>query len=202
MKKKFAALILIATIILGGCSSQNFSKNDLPISFLTGSYSIDVNDLSQVVGDADYVFVAEVREEVETIYKNAVMIETADGVKEISDPYTEYSIVIIDNIKGSLKKNEEFKILKHGGISNDNNSIVLYEDDSLLETNKCYIISAYAQPDGSLLISGPNSSLILEETSLSEIISSEKYKEYKNALKNEVITDRKRYKATNESIEN
>ncbi|SCP97334.1 hypothetical protein [Anaerobium acetethylicum] len=198
MRKKLNVLMFMAIVIFGGCSNENFSKGDLPVTYLSGSYSIDVNDLSQVIGDADYVFVAEVKEEIRTIYKNKVTIETDDGMKEISDPYTEYSIAVIDNLKGNLRKSEAFSIIKHGGISSDNLSVVLYEDDILLETNKYYIISAYAQPDGSLLISGPNSNLALEGTIISEIVSSDEYKEYENACENEVITGRIRFKATNE----
>lgn len=196
MKKIIIAVILLTMFALGACSNKNdVSKNNLPITYLSGSFSIDVNDLSQIVGDADYVFVAEVKDKVETIYKNKVTIETENGIKEVSDPYTKYSITVIDNIKGKLKKNNEFSILKAGGISKDNKSIILYKDDELLQVGKYYIISAYAQPDGSLLISGSNSSLVLSETSKDKIRSSEEYKEYKKAFEKEVVTDRKRFKS-------
>lgn len=196
MKKILTAVMLLTIFVLGSCSNKNdVSKNNLPITNLSGSFCIDVNDLSQIVGDADYVFVAEVKDKVETIYKNKVTIETENGTKEVSDPYTKYSITVIDNIKGKLKKNNEFLVLKAGGISQDNKSIILYQDDELLQVGKYYIISAYAQPDGTLLISGPNSSLVLNETIKDKITSSEEYKKYKKALEKEVVTDRKRFKS-------
>ncbi|MFS1511055.1 hypothetical protein VQL36_01265 [Chengkuizengella sp. SCS-71B] len=199
MRKILIVLILLPSLILSACSSLNeASMNDLPVTKLTGSFSIDVNDLTQIVGDADYVFVAEVMEEVETLYKYPVTIETENGLKEVSDPYTKYSIKVVDNIKGKLKGDKQFDILKAGGISQDQESIVLYEEDELLQAGKYYIISAYAQPDGSLLVSGPNSSSVLNETSKSKIFSSKEYKEYKEAFKNEFKSDRKRFKSKHE----
>lgn len=199
MKKILVVAMILTMVVLSACSvSNNVNKSDLPITNLSGSFSIDVNDLTQIVGDADYVFVAEVNDEVETIYKNKVTIETENGNKEVSDPYTKYTITVVDNIKGKLKKNNQFDILKAGGISQDKKSIVLYEDDELFEVGKYYIMSAYAQPDGSLLVSGPNSSLVLNETSKEKVVSSEKYKEYKKALENEVVSDRKRFKSSHE----
>ncbi|NDI34941.1 hypothetical protein [Chengkuizengella sediminis] len=199
MKKMLIVLLLLPTLILGACSNGiDVSMNDLPVTKLSGSFSIDVNDLTQIVGDADYVFVAEITDEVETLYKDPVTIETKNGSKEVSDPYTKYSIMVVDNIKGKLKGNKKFDILKAGGISQDQESIVLYEDDELLQVGKYYIIAAYAQPDGSLLVSGPNSSSVLTETSKSKIVSSKEYKEYKEAFKNEFKSDRKRFKSSQE----
>lgn len=199
MKKILIVLIFLTTVILGACSNEkDLSKGDLPVTNLSGSFSIDVHDLNQIVGDADYVFVAKVNNEVETLYKDKVTIETKDGTKEVSDPYTKYSITVIDNIKGKLKKNNEFDIIKQGGISEDQKSIVLYEDDELFQVGKYHIMSAYAQPDGSLLVSGPNSSLVLTETSKDKIVSSEEYKKYKKALEREVKGDRKRFKSSHE----
>jgi hypothetical protein len=200
MKNKLIfSMLLSSTLLIGACSNvNNFSKSDLPVTNLSGSFSIDVHDLSQVVGDADYVFVAKVNDEIETIYKDTVTIETKDGDKEVSDPYTKYSITVIDNIKGKLKKNKEFDILKAGGISEDKKSIILYEDDELFKEDNYYIMSAYAQPDGSLLVSGPNSSLALANTSKAEIVSSEDYKKYKKAFGNEKVSDRIRFKSSHE----
>jgi hypothetical protein len=200
MKNKLIfSMLLSSTLLIGACSNvNNFSKSDLPVTNLSGSFSIDVHDLSQVVGDADYVFVAKVNDEIETIYKDTVTIETKDGDKEVSDPYTKYSITVIDNIKGKLKKNKEFDILKAGGISEDKKSIILYEDDELFKEDNYYIMSVYAQPDGSLLVSGPNSSLALANTSKAEIVSSEEYKKYKKAFENEKVSDRLRFKSSHE----
>lgn len=201
MKKPFILIMLAITFIIGACSNETggpIDKNQLPIMKLAGSFSINVENINEIVGDADYVFVANVNSEIETIYKNPVVIETKYGPKEVSDPYTKYSITIIDNIKGKLKKNTELEILKRGGMTQDRKSIVLYEHDQLLEVGKLYIIAAYAQPDGSLLISGPNSSIVLPVTNNNEIASSSEYKKYKKAFENEIKTDRERFKSSYE----
>ncbi|MFD1738957.1 hypothetical protein ACFSCX_20810 [Bacillus salitolerans] len=199
MKKILVVLMCTMTLILGACSNTNdFANNDLPITHLSGSYSIDVDDLSQIVGDADYVFVAKVNSFIETIYKDTVIIETENGTKEVSSPYSKYNIEIIDNIKGNLKKNTEIEILKNGGLSQDEESIVLSENDSLFEVGNYHIMAAYAQPDGSLLVSGPNSSLVLSAESKSEIVSLEEYKNYKKAFEKGFVSDRERFKSSYE----
>ncbi|MNH38937.1 hypothetical protein D3C79_1000410 [compost metagenome] len=58
-----------------------------------------------------------------------------------------------------------------------------------------YIFNTYNQPDGSILISGPNSNIELNINSKSEILSSEEYKKYVEAVKNEVKSDRKRFES-------
>src|SRR5690554_5555489 len=150
MKKILIVTMLLTMLILGACSNEKevFNKSDLPINKLSGSFSIDVHDLNQIVGDADYVFVAIVNQEVETLYRDTVTIETEYGAKEVGDPYTKYSITVIDNIKGGIKKDNEFDILKAGGISEDKKSLVLFQYDELLQVGTYYIIAAYAQADG------------------------------------------------------
>lgn len=197
MKKFLTGVTLLTTLILGACTNQNeVSKANLPVNTLLGVSSIDDHDLKQIVGDADYVFVAKVNDEIETLYKNKVTIE--DGTKEIGDPYTKYSVTVIDNIKGKLKKNNKFDLLQVGGISEDKKSIVVFEDDKLFQVGKYNIMAAYAQPDGSLLVGGPNSSKELTETSIDKIASSETYLAYKKAQEEQIVTDRERFKSLQE----
>lgn len=200
MKKLLIIMLLVTTSIIGACSNENnsVSKSNLPVTNLSGSFSIDVHDINQIVGDADYVFVAKVNEEIETLYKDKVSIETDKGTKEIGDPYTKYSITVINNIKGNLKKSTSIEILKAGGIAEDKQSIVLYEEDELLQVGKYHIIAAYAQPDGSLLVSGPNSSLVLSETSEDKIISTKEYNKYLAASEQQFESKRKHFKSSYE----
>jgi len=87
-----------------------------------------------------------------------------------------------------------------GGVSKDSSSYILGEEDKLPTTGSYQIISAYAQTDGSLLIGlGTNSCVLLEYDNKNDILSSEEYKKYKNAFKNEVnITNRERFKSIDE----
>ncbi|AVK86586.1 hypothetical protein C3943_25460 [Lysinibacillus sp. B2A1] len=169
------------------------TNSEIEVSLLSASFGIDVNNVNAVVGDADNVFVGYVEKLEGTEYKYPVTIETEVGTKEVSSPYTNYSITVIDNIKGKLKKN--ISVQKSGGISQDQDVYLLYEGDSLPVEGRYYIFNTYNQPDGSILISGPNSNIELNINSKSEILSSEEYKKYVEAVKNEVKSDRKRFES-------
>ncbi len=68
-----------------------------------------------------------------------------------------------ENLKGELTKDEPIVITKDGGISKDKTYIVRYSDDELPVAGKTYVFYIYAQPDGSNLVSGPNSSILVSE---------------------------------------
>ncbi|MFC0475564.1 cell surface protein [Robertmurraya beringensis] len=191
-KKQFVLLFILALLIVGlvGCSEK---EKVMKVAHLHGTFDINVDNVNEVVGDADNVFVGYVDKIEGTEYKFPVTVETENGTKEVTSPYTNYSITVVDNIKGRLKKNNSIPMQKSGGISEDSDIYILYEDDSLPEEGKYYIFNTYNQPDGSILISGPNSNIVLNVTDKSEIVSSKEYKKYKEAVKNEVKTDRKRF---------
>ena len=89
MRKGIITVTILLLVTLCSCSNTiQSTSSKLPVNNVSASFSIDVNDLNQIVGDADYVFVAEVVDNIETIYKNKVNIETEAGLKEVSDPYT------------------------------------------------------------------------------------------------------------------
>ncbi|MFZ3102442.1 MAG: hypothetical protein WA131_01735 [Desulfitobacteriaceae bacterium] len=182
------SLFIILTLV--GCSSNSKNTSEgLPVKHISSSSAIDVNNPRAVVGAVDYVFVGHIDNLVGTIYKFPSKLNS----KEFSMPYTNYSITVIDNIKGKLKKDVSIPIQQNGGVSKDGSEYILHENDKLLEVNKYYILTAYTQPDGSLLISGPNSSTLLDEKSKSEIMSSQTYKDYNDAYRNEIKMDRERF---------
>ncbi len=214
VKKKSQLIISLLFIfslsmIVSACSNseKNVSsdKGDLKVIQMDGSFAIDVNDPKETVGDADYVFLGRVVQDVNTVYKNPVTIETSDGAKEVSTPYTNYKVTVLKNIKGDLITDTSMPIQKAGGINKDGSSVVLYEDDDLPEVGKSYVFLAYAQDDGSLLVSGPNSSIYVE--GVNQDVTSKKIakntaslnegsldliSEYENAYENEIATDRDR----------
>ena len=166
----------------------------LPIDYLHGSFSIDVSDKDANVGVADYVFVARVISDDKTIYKDVVTMEAqAGGTKQVGDPYTQYTVEVIDNIKGKLKKNQPIQILKYGGITMDKQSVVVFEDDEMPQENHYYIFLGLGQPDGSLLVMGPYSNQLLDVASKQEIVSSSDYTAYKKAVQNEIKYTRNRF---------
>lgn len=201
-----ACVSMLSIFTLLGCS-ESVKDSEIKVAPLHASFSIDVNNINAVVGDADNVFVGYVEKLEGTDYKFPVTVETETGTKEVSSPYTNYSVTVIDNIKGTLKKNEPIPIQKSGGISEDQDLYLLYEDDSLPVEGKYYIFNTYNQEDGSILVSGPNSNIevnvedlasgpkSLTAGSKSEIVNSEEYKEYVKAVKNEIKSDRQRFES-------
>ena len=185
------ALILFALFMVG--NRKNVDLKDLPINYLHGNFSVDVDNPREIVGDADYYFVARVESIDGTEYRHAVTIETEDGFKEVSSPYTNYTITIIQNLKGLLVQDVPISILKSGGVNKDEKSITLYEQDFLPEIGQYYVISAYAQKDGSLLISGPNSNELLPDVSKSRLSHDNNYEQYQKYFDEEVAVERERY---------
>lgn len=201
-----ACVSMLSIFTLLGCSESVTTNSEIEVSPLHATFDIDVNNVNAVVGDVDNVFVGYVEKLEGTEYKYPATVETETGTKVVSSPYTNYSITVIDNIKGDLKKNEPIPIQKSGGISEDQDVYFLYEGDSLPVEGKYYIFNTYSQPDGSILVSGPNSNIELNVDPVSrlksmntdtksEIISSEEYKKYAEAVENEVESDRERFES-------
>lgn len=101
----------------------------------------------------------------------------------------------MENIKGELETDKPIPVQKAGGISEDGSSIVTFDDDVLPEVGQSYVFLAYAQDDGSLLVSGPNSNTEVsgnDDTDTSDTIESSSVnhssamKAHKNALKHQV----------------
>lgn len=159
--KKIAISILTGVSLilsLASCQtkkeSSTFATSSVPISRIQGTFVIDVDNPLEVIGSADYYFVA---------YVNSV-----DGTEYKSDfPYTNYTITVIENIKGDLITEKSITIQKDGGLTSDGKWIQLYEDDELMEAGQYYAITAHSRSDdGSLLISGPNSNKKVEASEI------------------------------------
>ena len=150
--------------------------------------------MEAVVGDADYVFVGTVSGQENAVYKNPVEIVDKEGnIKEETTPYTNYTVDIVENIKGNLTMEETVPIQKTGGLSKDKSEYIVYEGDELPVVGETYIFFAYAQPDGSLLLSGPVSNIRLKENNADVVNSTIEYKEVVEAYKNQIETGRQRY---------
>lgn len=193
--KKYILISLCVIMLFSMCTCGKaiFTKpnEDLPINYIHGSTVIDMNNPKEVVGFGDYVFVAKINEEIETVQRNVKV----HNFKRTGMPYTIYSITVIDNLKGKIKKNTPILFEKFGGINIDNKSISLHEGDELLEEGKYYIIIAGGQPDGKLSQVGSTGSIKLDIESKNEIISSQKYKDYKKYCEEEIDFERQRSKS-------
>ena len=209
----FAAVVGIVDNNRHKCTRE-MNSGYVKTSYIEGSFAINYNDLNQVVGSADYVFVGTVESDEGTVYKNYVTMETEyEGTKEVGTPYSNYMVTVIENIKGNLITEKPIPVQKSGGLSEDGTTIYLYEGDELPIIGGTYIFFAYAQQDGSLLISGPVSNIHLvkkcieieakADDNYKELIGSYKelteYREILEAYENQVEDERTRFKSSYEA---
>ncbi len=203
-KRKLMLLLIVVIVIASICFiwlNKMPYDGEAQVSYLKGSFVIDYNNLSAVVGDADYVFVGEVVSEDGTEYRDYVTVETeTGGSKVVGDPYTKYTIIVTENIKGNLITEEAFPIMKYGGVSEDGRACYLFEGDELPVVGGTYIFFAYAQEDGSLLISGPVSNVPMENDEGVARMNNDAitYEEVVNAYQNQIDSGRKRAVSTYE----
>jgi hypothetical protein len=168
--------------------------NNIPVYRLSASTLFDTNNLNKLVGDADHVFVAKVVSEDGNEYKFPVEVETADGGSAVATvPYTNYSIEVIENIKGELITNKVIPIQKEGGRYEDGSGYEIYQEDELPVVGGTYIFYSYVRDDGTLFVGGPNSNERIDiprNTRASnikkDVIESTEFKLVKDALNNQV----------------
>lgn len=174
---------------------------------IRGSYIIDTSDPRQLAGDAGYVFVATV-EDYHTEYLDPATLESeSGGTKVVKNPYTSYTVQVIENIKGELTTAQPISLLKRGGLAENKRAYYIFENDFLPEVGGTYIFYAYGQKDGSLLVSGPNSNVevtlpnsvmrsreLSSENMASLLKDSPEYQAACTAYENEiVVVERTRY---------
>jgi hypothetical protein len=182
-------IICLLVIALTFVLISNLNKS-IPSDSIQAEYAIDVNNPAAVVGEGDYVFVGKVSKEIGTKYENYVPKEHSDGsITFIGTAYTNYQVLVIDNIKNALITDEPITISKKGGIREDGSAYDIFEDDELPEAGKYYIFIANTQSDGTLLVSGANSNILIDEPSnklqtVEAIEQTEEFKIYKDAVNN------------------
>lgn len=201
MKKKIICIIIafFITISLGisfAKLNNSFKTSNVIYNFESSvksnektifcSYSCNVEDLRSLVGNADYVFVGKIESNDGYCYENPVKKETEDGNIILYDTYTNYTVEIISNIKGKLKKSISIK--KWGGLDYYDDFYHVAENDILPENGNTYIFTAYVQADGRLLVSGAYSNIPLDKEN-----GQQQIKAFKKAYKYEEKFNRKRY---------
>ena len=148
MKKSALLGVLFCTVLsLFGCSAKTVTWNGDVEYYTHVSMVVDETDLYAYVGVVDYVFVGTVEE----IVQNVIPDEPGGSDEDLSV----YKIRVDENLKGELVENIECS--KHGGLRKDGTMMLVFSDRSndsgLPEKGSQYIFLAYAQPDGSLMLS-------------------------------------------------
>lgn len=159
-------LIIIGFFVFSG--DKNVSKdlyNGKPVIYVHSVYVADTSTPEKAIGASNYAFVAVVNSIKGVDYRNPVEIKEGFGKSRIDyDPYTKYSITILQNIKGELVTNKEIEILQFGGLNKDGESYTISDDAKMLEVGKKYILmpSVIAET-GEIEVSNPNNIVLLEE---------------------------------------
>ena len=160
------AVLLVALIAEGDIATKLFAdkfENRLfpmkdPINVINTEYkrnlvcvewAYDINDKNKVVGFHDYVFVGEVKSVVGTGYSD---VDFSDGLRMFSQPYTQYEIRVLENIKGELITDRDIPLKKHDGAYPFGKSVSMMEGDNLPDVGECYIFICTADEEGELNI--------------------------------------------------
>ena len=112
-------------------------------------WAFDVSDKRKVVGFHDYIFVGEVKKVVGTGYTD---VDFSDGMRMFSQPYTQYEIRVIENLKGELVTDRDIPLTKYDGAYPFSKSVSMMEGDCLPDVGECYIFICTAGEDGELYI--------------------------------------------------
>ena len=153
----FASGKLSAEIFKDKLESEIFPLKD-PISVINTEYqrtvacvdwAFDVSDKRKVVGFHDYVFVGEVKKVVGTGYSD---VDFSDGLRMFSQPYTQYEIRVLENLKGELVTDRDVPLTKHDGAYFFGKKVSMMDGDSLPDEGECYIFICTAGEDGELYI--------------------------------------------------
>ncbi len=142
--------------------------NNLPVCYSSASYCINVDDYDELVGHADFVFIGRVVEDLGETYENENIIEVGNEVIVLNDPYTNYTVEVLNNIKGSLDSTISLK--KYGGLDQSKKCYIIMEDDFLPVEGETYIFVAYLQKDGTLQVCGKNSTIPYSQGQLDAIV--------------------------------
>ena len=210
------AVLLVALLAEGDIATWLFAdkfENRLfpmkdPISIINTEYkrnlvcvdwAYDISDKRKVVGFHDYVFVGEVEKVVGTGYSD---VDFSDGLKMFSQPYTQYEVRVIENLKGELKTDRDIPLTKHDGAYLFGKRVSMMEGDNLPDVGECYIFICSADEDGELNIGSFSSFCDIYLCKAEEYTGQEaKIEIYRDAVRNmdESVYIGERYKSKYEA---
>jgi hypothetical protein len=190
------------------------------ISPFQAEYAVNNDNLEEVTGFADNVFVAEVSAPLAVLFveDSFKMQEPGDMVLSSSFssekfpylPYSVYSVKVLENIKGNLTEGMTVKVYKAGGLGLESfsNNIFEYNGDELPNSNydKIYIFCTYTKlhegdiPAGTLVASGRHSTFPVEGYSDESYQESDNYIKLRKAAENQLSYSRQRGEISNDEV--
>lgn len=183
--KKLLSIVLCGAMLLFlmGCTPKVGTWNGETEVFAELLMVSDIEDGYRYAGMVDYVFVGTVTEVIRDVLPNTA--------KSYEDHYSTYGIHVEQNLKGELAR--EITASKMGGYKRDGTLCLVSAelptgetivDSGLPEVGREYVFLAYAQPDGSLILSE-----LLDSRECTDGLIAE----YADYIENEIPFDRERF---------
>lgn len=197
MKKHKKILIILVSVfaVISILFVIWFNHKPTKITYFEGCVesAINTNDLREVVGVYDYVFVGYV-EEIYDYNHDRIFHKFPKIIDYYGGPFTECKVTVTECIKGNIPVGETLSYYKVGGITALRTSIYLdatkEEGDFYPEAGKYYVFGGGAHPDGTITGGGKDSTEPLEENyDLNNYKQSKVYQKWINAYENQIISD-------------
>lgn len=204
-QRKLLTILLSVFVVLSILFVAWLSYKPTKTSYFKGctEYSININDLREVVGVADYVFVGYV-EETYDYNHDRLFHKFPKVIDYYGGPFTECKVTVTECIKGNIPAGEKLSYYKVGGVTWLRTSIYLDVDEGYIEegcvdyypeVGKYYVFRGIAHPDGTITGGGINSTEPLEENyDLNNYKQSTVFQKWVDAYKNQIISDYDDYK--------
>lgn len=173
MKKIFLVTSLFLLISGGSVLAYNYylKPDEVKIKTVHGTTMADFSDKRNIVGFSDYVFIGEVVKEL--------------GQENWHLPVSKFTVKVNEQIKGEIAE-EQIVVYQYGGYDEEDKehkTIILFENNPLLQVNKTYVFSAKKQEDGKILLVPVNGHAMVDEANDIDKLRSE----FKEAFKNQTI---------------
>jgi len=176
--------LILSVMLMCGCALQ---KTTVDVATVIGTDSMktvtsqmttlfDPQNPESVIAAHSYVFIGEVVQ----------YIKTDNHIK--SDiPFTYYSVRVLENLKGTLKMDQDIVVKKLGGIKRDSDIFEYLKGDILPKVGEMYLFAAYVGSE-ELLCCGPGTTYVLSDDSY---VDSEAYKTFKETLSKPITIEYK-----------
>lgn len=197
----FTVIVLVVSILFVAW----FNYIPTKITYFEGCIesAIDINNLQELIGVNDYVFVGYV-EEIYDYNHDRFFHKFPKIIDYYGGPFTECRVTVTECIKGNIPVDETLSYYKVGGVTSLRTSIYLDVEESYIEegfvdyypqVGKYYIFRGISHPDGTITGGGTFSTDLLEDgINATNYKQSKVYQKWLDAYENQIIKDYDDYK--------
>ncbi len=192
----FTVIVLVVSILFVAW----FNYKPTKITYFKGCIesAIDINNLQELIGVNDYVFVGYV-EEIYDYNHDRFFHKFPKIIDYYGGPFTECRVTVTECIKGNIPVGETLSYYKVGGVTWLRTSIYLHVEEGNVdyypEEGKYYIFRGMAHPDGTITGGGTFSTDLLEDgINTTNYKQSKVYQKWLDAYENQIIKDYDDYK--------